>query len=725
LKGLNWKTREKGNYNQNGSSSHRRHLTLLATISFLAMIMPILFSSTGLHMVFVVATGSMSPILNPGDLIVARPAQDTIPNGTIIIFKSPLGGFECHRVAGSMIDGGILLYSTKGDNNTRGDDFLVNSKSVVGSLSFSIPVLGHYFMIPREIALALTMAFILSYLFFEFRGQPKKKTEPPARRRKEMLPRGVITASLLIFFMISADAFLVQSSVGLIYPISRNTSAVGSPKMVLQQGIVGTSVVYDGGTSADVGVVAPLWPPNWRYRKIITIDHTKVPNTDQANFPVLISLASDADLRVHARTDGFDIFFTSSDGMTKIPYQREKYTSSTGALVAWVQVATLSHTTDTVLYMYYGNAGASDQQQAANVWDSNFKGVWHLSEATGTNVVDSTSNGHTGTQYNSPTQTAGQINGSLNFDGSSEYIVTTSGESQTATSFTWSVWFKADSTTFAHHLLWEGITAGNGWGPEQEAELSFGYPPAVDNKLSFFLGSADATTQAGTISISVSFSDTYNWHYAVVVVTGLSSSPSATLYVDGSSVGSDTGTTTYTSRTSWNNNLRFGNCPAGGIPTRYFDGSLDEARVSSAVRTLDWISTEYNNQKSPSTFSSLSPEQTRTYSTYDYVLRIYNQLPSNCMINLVSSSGSNINRLQNLTISLQSGSTSIQIVIGNGVITQTQGSQVLIASASTINIKLTDLQASSTGTSYLYLYLNCYIQNTGVNTRYGITFQIT
>jgi len=68
---------------------------------------------------------------------------------------------------------------------------------------------------------------------------------------------------------------------------------------------------------------------------------------------------------------GNDILFTSNDGTTKIKYEREQYSS--GTLVDWVSVATLSHTTDTVVCMYYGNSGASDQQQATSVWDANMK----------------------------------------------------------------------------------------------------------------------------------------------------------------------------------------------------------------------------------------------------------------------------------------------------------------------------------------------------------------
>jgi hypothetical protein len=34
----------------------------------------------------------------------------------------------------------------------------------------------------------------------------------------------------------------------------------------------------------------------------------------------------------------------------------------------------------------------------------------------------------------------------------------------------------------------------------------------------------------------------------------------------------------------------------------YLNGALDEVRISNIARSADWIKTEYNNQKSPSTF---------------------------------------------------------------------------------------------------------------------------
>src|SRR6185436_6040761 len=80
---------------------------------------------------------------------------------------------------------------------------------------------------------------------------------------------------------------------------------------------------------------------NWGYRKTITINHIKVPNTNQTDFPVLIDV-TDSNLATNAQSDGDDILFTSSDGSTKLNHEIETYTSSTGRLTAWVKVPTLS-----------------------------------------------------------------------------------------------------------------------------------------------------------------------------------------------------------------------------------------------------------------------------------------------------------------------------------------------------------------------------------------------
>src|SRR3989344_1646436 len=92
---------------------------------------------------------------------------------------------------------------------------------------------------------------------------------------------------------------------------------------------------------------------DWPYSKQITIDKSVISNTDQANFPYLISLASDAGLAAHACSNGNDIVFADSAGTT-LSHEIEKYVSATGELIAWVKIASLSASANTILSMKYG-----------------------------------------------------------------------------------------------------------------------------------------------------------------------------------------------------------------------------------------------------------------------------------------------------------------------------------------------------------------------------------
>jgi hypothetical protein len=126
--------------------------------------------------------------------------------------------------------------------------------------------------------------------------------------------------------------------------------------------------------------VAQPWSNGYAHRRVITIDHTKVPNTDQTNFPALIS-GTYSDLAITTNggnvtnSNGYDIIFTSdAGGATALPYERESYNAATGAVNFWVQVPTLSHTSDTIIYMFYGNSTVTtDQTNKTAVWDSNYK----------------------------------------------------------------------------------------------------------------------------------------------------------------------------------------------------------------------------------------------------------------------------------------------------------------------------------------------------------------
>jgi len=112
-------------------------------------------------------------------------------------------------------------------------------------------------------------------------------------------------------------------------------------------------------------------------------------------------------------------------------------------------------------------------------------------------------------------------------------------------------------------------------------------------------------------------------------------------------------------------------------------------------------------------------------TTYDYVLRVNNTVADSWKIRLKKYSDSNINRLQNCTIYFHNSTdgTSGQICIDNGAYTQDVGAWYDLPSFSTIYIAIT-VEANSTGTSYVYVYLEILIPNTTTYVQYIITSEI-
>ncbi len=128
------------------------------------------------------------------------------------------------------------------------------------------------------------------------------------------------------------------------------------------------------------------------------------------NFPVLISLTL-ADLKTTANggnvqnASGYDIIFTSDQaGNTQLAHEIESYTASTGEIIMWVRIPSLVSATK--IYLFYGNSSISSFQGnvtsngVTGVWDSNYKGVWHLREdpsGAAPQMQDATSNNNDGT----------------------------------------------------------------------------------------------------------------------------------------------------------------------------------------------------------------------------------------------------------------------------------------------------------------------------------------
>jgi CheY-like chemotaxis protein len=345
---------------------------------------------------------------------------------------------------------------------------------------------------------------------------------------------------------------------------------------------------------------------NFEYRRLLTVDKDQVgvdnnPGT-LSDYPVLVHLTGDwlktttvdpTNGRIED-VNGYDIVFrydggscTSGRPCDALDFEIEKYNGTDGELIAWVRIPSLSKSADTDFYIYYGNVCVSDDSQnATGVWNANYKGVWHLKEdpeASAPQFLDSTTNPNDGTANSLAiaNQVAGQIDGSLEFDDTSERHVSVSDHSslQLSTNMTISVWLNTSDTQTDTAVIvnkWSsGTSARNYWLGKWD-----------ENSLAFFVDDTQ------TVTAGLSLINDGAWHH----VTGVADVANSLLriYVDGL----EKNTTSYsgTSRTG-TNALHIGH--GSGEVSQEFDGIIDEVRVSSIVRTADWIQTDYSNQYDP------------------------------------------------------------------------------------------------------------------------------
>ena len=122
----------------------------------------------GLEM-FVVTSGSMTPGIDPGDVVMVNTKNPSPRVGDVITFQpgeSP-SVYVTHRVVEvARSEGTPIEYVTKGDANPSADLSLVTSDQVVGTVSSVVPWLGRLVFGLRDPRFVLTMG--LSVLFAEW-----------------------------------------------------------------------------------------------------------------------------------------------------------------------------------------------------------------------------------------------------------------------------------------------------------------------------------------------------------------------------------------------------------------------------------------------------------------------------------------------------------------------------------------------------------------------------
>jgi hypothetical protein len=344
---------------------------------------------------------------------------------------------------------------------------------------------------------------------------------------------------------------------------------------------------------------AASWYDNsWPNRVKITVLHGEVA-ADQTDFPVYVDLSAlPAGFHSHVNSDGGDIRVTTSDGSTEVPREVVFYDSSNDTGELHFKAPSLSSSSDTDFYIYYGNSSATDYATnatygAENVWTNSYKSVYHFEQDPSGTVLDSTSN-HldlTSANMTSGNEVSAVLAGQgYSFNGTDEQLVDSDQVwSNSDDAITVQFWNNITSAVAAemNHTVFRWTTAGN---ERASAHVAWG---------------GDMYFDFGTCCTNPRANGSYSGYADKWTMVSLTSNGSTQVrsYLDG--------VKKYSSEVTADNpdvDLT-GFYIGSGASTEYHHGSLDEFRVSTVARAPEWISTEYNDQSAPSSFFTIGDEE--------------------------------------------------------------------------------------------------------------------
>jgi len=309
-----------------------------------------------------------------------------------------------------------------------------------------------------------------------------------------------------------------------------------------------------------------------------------------SNFPMLFigagALATVANGGQVQSSTGVDIIFcTASSGGTLLNFERVSYNPVTGAMEAYVLVPTVSKSSTNTIYVLFGNASATEQSNPTFWASYNFLAVYHCGTPSSLSVADSTGT-NTSTNHGAVAGT-GIVGGACGFSGSQYVDLGGSSTLNTAT-VTVEAWINPAATP-----NYSGIAAKwHNASPYSGYELYAGLGSNEDVVCQFGGGSnGGAYTTYNTSPVLTNGS----WTNIACTITGTTlliykSGVSQSLTNDANlatGVGSP-------SETGW----------MAGTTGGYFNGSLDEIRISNVARSADWLYLTYQSIQSPATFYS-------------------------------------------------------------------------------------------------------------------------
>lgn len=338
----------------------------------------------------------------------------------------------------------------------------------------------------------------------------------------------------------------------------------------------------------------------YNYHRDITINASEVSgSTDLTDFPFLFRETNPDFAHTSfggkvENTNGYDIVFTAENGTTLRAFELEYYNPNTGEVVAWVNIPTLSATSDTTIQVWYGNSAITSSQENPNqVWNTDYKMVHHLNETSGTHY-DSSQYGNDADKIGNTEQDEdGSIDGADKFDvggnvNDNALKVDDDNSLDITEHLTLSAWaYPRDLDDDIDQRIVQKRT-------DKEGAM---YGLNIDSN-----GSIEFRTDEYFWNGTSGMVDEDEWNY--VSGTYDDSTNTVRLYVNGEPAG--VRTNIYQNLSGNNKQIDIGGIQGRNLRT--FRGSIDEVRIINAVRSEDWLKTEYNNQRPDQTFYTLSSE---------------------------------------------------------------------------------------------------------------------
>ncbi len=229
-------------------------IAILSAVLIASMITAVLTNIHGGGHVYTVASESMEPVIERGALVVT--GSNHVGEGDIIVYWSPVGQHQVHRIVEVIDINGHILYRAQGDANPGADAFLVPHDDVQGKVLLDVPYTGYPWLMPPDIQWPLFAILCAGYLAI---------VAWDARRTL-----GTIRMSILALFLASIALLpFALAAVHIENASSQTLADVADPSPIpLESGTTGIAEIANLNNSATIQVrsgqpqfsrTIPLW----------------------------------------------------------------------------------------------------------------------------------------------------------------------------------------------------------------------------------------------------------------------------------------------------------------------------------------------------------------------------------------------------------------------------------------------------------------------------------